>query len=142
MINTAASSGAAGAGKERPPGAASLHEQLDKLIVVCLRDGRVFRGTLRSYDQYANLVLDGAVERLVAEHAHVYADERVGVLVVRGENVMLLGEVDPVHEKQLLAGRSMVKLKDLRAAQTKAAEEAGPAAAVGASLQQWPIPEF
>ncbi|XP_035233460.1 U6 snRNA-associated Sm-like protein LSm1 [Stegodyphus dumicola] len=72
-------------------GAASLLEHLDKQILVWLRDGRMFLGYLRSVDQFANLVMHNATERI-----HVgadYGDIPQGVLMVRGENVVLLGEI-------------------------------------------------
>jgi U6 snRNA-associated Sm-like protein LSm1 len=71
---------------------AQLYEQLDKSILAELRDGRHLFGTLRSYDQFGNLFLEGCVDRVVA--GGLYADVDVGFLVVRGENVTLLAEVD------------------------------------------------
>lgn len=47
------------------PGAASLAAQLDDRVLLILRDGRTLVGTLRSFDQYMNLVLDGTIERVV-----------------------------------------------------------------------------
>lgn len=90
------------------PGAASLYEQLDKLVLVCLRDGRNFFGWLRSFDQYANLILDNTVERLTLNGT--YADVSIGIFVIRGENVMLLGEVD--EEKELKVGESMKQVSE------------------------------
>ena len=40
------------------PGASSLIEQLDTRVLVILRDGRHLLGTLRSLDQFSNLVLE------------------------------------------------------------------------------------
>ncbi|XP_074838167.1 U6 snRNA-associated Sm-like protein LSm1 isoform X1 [Carettochelys insculpta] len=60
--------------------------------LVLLRDGRTLIGYLRSIDQFANLVLHQTVERI-----HVgkkYGDIPRGIFVVRGENVVLLGEID------------------------------------------------
>ncbi|KAK3540004.1 hypothetical protein QTP70_022807, partial [Hemibagrus guttatus] len=60
--------------------------------LVLLRDGRTLIGILRSIDQFANLVLHQTVERI-----HVgkkFGDIPRGIFVVRGENVVLLGEVD------------------------------------------------
>ncbi|XP_016159017.1 PREDICTED: U6 snRNA-associated Sm-like protein LSm1 [Ficedula albicollis] len=60
--------------------------------LVLLRDGRTLIGFLRSIDQFANLVLHQTVERI-----HVgkkYGDIPRGIFVVRGENVVLLGEID------------------------------------------------
>jgi small nuclear ribonucleoprotein (snRNP)-like protein len=49
------------------PGAAALIEQIDARIVIVLRDGRYLEGTLRSFDQYMNIVLDGTVERISSD---------------------------------------------------------------------------
>ena len=40
-----------------------MFENLDKFVIVVLRDGRHLFGTLASYDQFGNLVLIKAVER-------------------------------------------------------------------------------
>ena len=59
--------------------------------MVLLRDGRTLIGYLRSVDQFANLVLHRTIERI-----HVgkeYGDIPRGVFIIRGENVVLLGEI-------------------------------------------------
>nr|XP_058156615.1 U6 snRNA-associated Sm-like protein LSm1 [Dasypus novemcinctus] len=60
--------------------------------LVLLRDGRTLIGFLRIIDQFANLVLHQTVA-----HIHVgkkYGDIPRGLFVVRGENRVLLGEID------------------------------------------------
>jgi len=47
------------------PGAASLVEQLDKRVLLVLRDGRHITGVVRSFDQFSNVVLEDAKERKV-----------------------------------------------------------------------------
>jgi U6 snRNA-associated Sm-like protein LSm1 len=47
------------------PGVASLVEELDKRILLVLRDGRHLVGVLRSFDQYSNLVLEETYERVI-----------------------------------------------------------------------------
>ncbi|EEB18497.1 lsm1, putative [Pediculus humanus corporis] len=82
-----------------PAGTASLVEELDKKLMVLLRDGRTLIGYLRSVDQFANLVLHKTIERI-----HVgkeYGDIYRGVFIVRGENMVLLGEIDVDKEKDL-----------------------------------------
>ncbi|KAG4303981.1 hypothetical protein PORY_002634, partial [Pneumocystis oryctolagi] len=69
-----------------------LHSCLDKKLMVILRDGKKLIGILRSFDQYANLVLQGTVERIYADQ--VYGDIPRGVFIIRGENVVLVGEID------------------------------------------------
>lgn len=60
-------------------------------LMVLLRDGRTLIGYLRSVDQFANLVLHRTIERIhVGSH---YGDIPRGVFIIRGENVVLLGEI-------------------------------------------------
>ncbi|KAG7270625.1 hypothetical protein CRUP_010920 [Coryphaenoides rupestris] len=73
------------------PGTASLIDDVDKKHLVLLRDGRTLIGFLRSIDQFANLVFHQTVERI-----HVgkkFGDIPRGIFIVRGENVVLLGEM-------------------------------------------------
>lgn len=99
------------------PGSASLVEQLDRPIMVVLRDGRHLLGTLRSFDQFSNMVMEDVVERrIVAMGAGAgagtgagtggkeaeptrsyYTDVPLGLFMVRGDSMVLLGEVDDRH---------------------------------------------
>ncbi|KAG8531105.1 uncharacterized protein KY384_004462 [Bacidia gigantensis] len=72
--------------------AAQLLDLTDKKLVLVLRDGRKITGILRSWDQFANLVLSESQERIYART--VYAVVPRGIFLVRGENVLLLGEID------------------------------------------------
>lgn len=119
------------------PGAASLYEQLDKLVLVCLRDGRNFFGWLRSFDQYANLILDNTVERLSVEDS--YADVPIGMFIIRGENVMLLGQVDEEKELKLAANLKQVTEPEIRRALSVIKEDR--AAIKRGEKLDWPIPE-
>ena len=60
-------------------------------MLVQLRDGRKIYGTFRSFDQFSNVVLEDAVERII--HEKRYADVPLGLYVIRGENVVLLGSI-------------------------------------------------
>jgi len=51
------------------PGAASLVEELDKRLLVVLRDGRNLVGVMRSFDQFSNMVLEDTHERHIANGA-------------------------------------------------------------------------
>uniref|UniRef100_A0A8C5PV42 ribonuclease H n=1 Tax=Leptobrachium leishanense TaxID=445787 RepID=A0A8C5PV42_9ANUR len=87
------------------PGTASLIEDIDKKHLVLLRDGRTLIGYLRSIDQFANLVLHQTVERI-----HVgkkYGDIPRGIFVVRGENVVLLGEIHSTYSGDQLFSEVM-----------------------------------
>jgi len=82
--------------------AAQLLDMTDKKLMVALRDGRKLIGVLRSWDQFANLVLQSTIERVFVPpntssaptQPGLYADIPRGIFLVRGENVLLLGEID------------------------------------------------
>lgn len=79
------------------PGAASLIEQLDKRILIVLRDGRHLVGKLRSFDQFMNLILEETCERVLLtgkDTKKKYCDFPLGLYIVRGDNIVLLGEID------------------------------------------------
>jgi len=72
--------------------AAQLLDLTDKKLLLVLRDGRKLIGVLRSWDQFANLVLQDTIERIFVND--LYADIPRGIFLVRGENVLMLGEID------------------------------------------------
>ena len=84
------------------PGTASLIEELDKKLMVLLRDGRTLIGFLRSVDQFANLVLHKTIERIHV--GNEYGDIPRGIFVVRGENVVSrsMHINEPVSERKEL----------------------------------------
>lgn len=99
--------------EEVPLPGTALADELDKRLLVQLRDGRKILGFLRSFDQFANLVIDGAIERIiVGEH---YCDCPLGLQLIRGENVVLLGEIDP--EKETPVGLTAVSEAEIQRAQ-------------------------
>ncbi|PWN20671.1 hypothetical protein BCV69DRAFT_282890 [Microstroma glucosiphilum] len=61
-------------------------------MLVVLRDGRKLVGVMRSYDQYANLIFQDTVERILV--GEKFVDIPKGLFLIRGENVVMLGEVD------------------------------------------------
>jgi U6 snRNA-associated Sm-like protein LSm1 len=99
---------------------ASLVEELDKKLLVMHRDGSKILGTLRSFDQFANIVLQDAVERIIVGSS--YSDIPLGLYIVRGENVVLMGEVDEATETQGLTMVDNDEIKRAREAE-KAAEK-------------------
>lgn len=85
-------------------------------LLVQLRDGRKIVGTLRSFDQFANLVLEGAVERIIV--GHQYGESPLGLYVVRGENVVLLGEINDAADPPSI----LVKVSEPEIRQAQKAE--------------------
>ncbi|CAL9184111.1 unnamed protein product [Musa hybrid cultivar] len=92
----------------------SLASYLDKKLLVLLRDGRKLLGILCSFDQFANVVLQGACERVIV--GDLYCDIPLGLYVIRGENVVLIGEMDSERE-ELPAHMICVSESEIRRAQ-------------------------
>ncbi|XP_021716552.1 sm-like protein LSM1B [Chenopodium quinoa] len=92
----------------------SLASYLDRKILVLLRDGRKLLGTLCSFDQFANAVLEGACERVIV--GDLYCDIPLGLYVIRGENVVLIGELD-AEKEDLPPHMSRVSVAEIRKAQ-------------------------
>ncbi|PNY05857.1 U6 snRNA-associated Sm-like protein LSm1 [Trifolium pratense] len=89
----------------------SLATYLDKKLLVLLRDGRKLLGFLRSFDQFANVVLEGACERVIV--GDLYCDVPLGLYVIRGENVVLIGELD-LGKEELPPHMTCVSEADIR----------------------------
>ncbi|ELQ75126.1 Small Nuclear ribonucleoprotein splicing factor [Trachipleistophora hominis] len=71
---------------------------LDNHVVIYLHDGRYMYGILRSFDQFNNITLEQTVCRIFIDDE--YAERRLGLHVIRGENIILIGV-------------SQIKLRDL-----------------------------
>ena len=97
------------------PGASSLIEQLDTKVLVILRDGRHLLGTLRSLDQFSNLVLEDTYERHIC--GNKYADIYLGLYIVRGDSLVLLGEAG--EDDAAMTEVEMSEIQELRSKQKK-----------------------
>ena len=116
--------------KEGLSAVASLVENLDQRLLVVLRDGRQYIGVLRSFDQFSNIVLEQCVERVVVEA--VYADVPLGTYVVRGENVVILGDLaDAEQGPPPLDGHTRVSVEDIRRAKKAEKESSAIRSAMG-----------
>ena len=62
-----------------------LEESLNKMVLVRLRGGRSLRGKSLGFDQHMNLVLEDAEDISNSE-----STEKLGVIVVRGDNVIII----------------------------------------------------
>jgi len=119
------------------PGTASLVDEVDKRILVVLQDGRKLWGVLRSFDQYGwlnpssleaslrhyliypvpievNLVLEHTIERIYV--GREFAEKRLGLFLVRGDNIVLLGPVDENREELCVQGLTQVTVGEIEAA--------------------------
>ncbi|TMW69344.1 hypothetical protein Poli38472_001500 [Pythium oligandrum] len=76
--------------------ASALRVLAEKILVV-LRDGRHLVGYVRSFDQYSNIILEDTYERHVA--GGLFCDIELGLNIIRGDNIVLLGELDEDKER-------------------------------------------
>lgn len=74
-----------------------MFEQLDKKVMVVLRDGRHLVGVMRSYDQFSNIVLEDTHERHFV--GNIFGDIALGLYLVRGDALVLMGELDEALEE-------------------------------------------
>lgn len=77
---------------------------LDKKVCIILRDGRSFTGILRSFDQFVNLFLQDTIERIYINNKvdRKYGENFEGMIMIRGENVIMIGEPDGRFENKHL----------------------------------------
>lgn len=66
-----------------------LNEAIGKVVLIKLRGERSIRGRLRSFDIHLNIVLDDAEE--VRDDG---SSRKLGTVIVRGENVVLISPGD------------------------------------------------
>ncbi|MBA0564572.1 hypothetical protein Golob_009503, partial [Gossypium lobatum] len=83
-------------------------------LVVLLGDGRHLLGLLRSFDQFASIVLEGACERVIV--GDLYCDIPLGLNIIRGENVVLIGEMD-MEKEELPSHMTAVSTVEIKRAQ-------------------------
>jgi U6 snRNA-associated Sm-like protein LSm1 len=77
--------------------------------MVMLRDGKKYVGVLRSYDQYGNILLHEAVERVYI--GQQYGEQLCGVFLIRGENITMLCEIDEAKYASMpLEERPMIEM--------------------------------
>lgn len=79
---------------------------IDKKMVLVLRDNTKLFGVLRSFDQYGNLVFQDSYQRIYVDDC--YADIPKGVYLIRGENVVLMGEIVSEPSRKLMHLSSLV----------------------------------
>lgn len=93
--------------------------------MVVLRDGRHLIGNLRTFDQYSNMVLDGASERRFHSNDDendeddpnkpkitYFTDIPLGMYIIRGDSVVLLGQIGLEEEETTERGRLIMKRVD------------------------------
>ncbi|KAG7195548.1 SM-like, degradation of cytoplasmic mRNAs and positively regulates transcription initiation [Scheffersomyces spartinae] len=95
--------------------AAAIVGSVDRKIFVSLRDGRYLYGILRTFDQFANLVLQDTIERIYLKDegsTKKFGETYRGVFLIRGENVVMIGELDIDTEDEHLQDMQQISFED------------------------------
>eukprot|EP00388_Colpodella_angusta_P014289 GDKJ01035729.1.p1 GENE.GDKJ01035729.1~~GDKJ01035729.1.p1 ORF type:complete len:104 (-),score=8.17 GDKJ01035729.1:104-391(-) len=72
---------------------------LQKKVSVVCADGRILLGTLQGIDQYVNLIVNECEERRFSLDG--VTSLSMGLQIIRGENVVCVGEVDVITDKSI-----------------------------------------
>lgn len=62
-------------------------------------DARLFEGKLEGFDGSTNVILSNCIERILTNDDNEYQQIDIGVYVMRGTNVVCIGEVE--EEEQI-----------------------------------------
>ena len=69
---------------------------IDKKVMTILQDGSIYIGFLRTFDQYGTILLHKTIERIYIESD--YGEIPLGVFLIRSDNIVLIGEIEPDKE--------------------------------------------
>ena len=99
-----------------------LHTDVPKTDTQLLPNTNYSLKTLASYDQFSNMILQDTVERRIAtsEGMCYYHDVPLGVYIVRGDSMVLMGQLNEMKEHMVMRE---VSLEDLEKLERKEAGE-------------------
>ncbi|TID22552.1 hypothetical protein CANINC_003327 [Pichia inconspicua] len=93
--------------------AAAIIGFVDRKVSAILLDGRVIIGVLRTFDQFGNLVIHDGVERIYLTDKKQYAESQIQqIYVIRGENVLMMGDLDIDTEDNAIIGMERIDYID------------------------------
>ena len=72
---------------------------IKKVVQVITIEGRVFIGTLISFDKNINIVLDNCIERIYNKNKNI-KEEKIGYYFIKGDNVALVSDGGDLKKKE------------------------------------------
>ncbi|KAH8868757.1 U6 snRNA-associated Sm-like protein LSm1 [Schistosoma japonicum] len=121
------------------PGAASLIQDIGKKMVVSLRGGRMFIGFLRIIDQQC------CSSQCCGTYScrNKFCDVPQGILLIRGENIIIIGDLNPeVNIDEKLERVSEKEIYKLQQEQTAARKELAKKRAELFAMRGLGLPDF
>lgn len=93
--------------------AAAIIGFVDRKVSAILVDGRTIIGVLRTFDQFGNLVIHDSIERIYFTDKKEYAESSIQqIYVIRGENILMMGDLDIDTEDNALCGYTKIDFYD------------------------------
>ena len=87
-------------------------EKLENQIILCVtNDGRTIVGKFRGSDQYLNIILSDAHERIYSLTSGVEQEPK-GLYMIKGDNLAMFGELD--EEKEMQIDLSLIRGTDFK----------------------------
>ncbi|XP_064473349.1 U6 snRNA-associated Sm-like protein LSm8 [Ornithodoros turicata] len=80
--------------------ALALESYVNHTVSIITADGRNIVGTLKGFDQTINLILDESHERVYSSN-HGVEQVVLGLYIIRGDNVVVVGEIDDELDMRL-----------------------------------------
>ena len=72
---------------------------IKKSVQVITIEGRVFIGTLISFDKNINIILDNCIERIYNKNQYI-KEEKIGYYFIKGDNVALICDGGDLKNKE------------------------------------------
>ena len=72
---------------------------IKKVVQIITIEGRVFIGTLISFDKNINIVLDNCIERIYNKNKYI-KEEKIGYYFIKGDNVALISDGGDLKKKE------------------------------------------
>lgn len=85
-----------------------IENLINQPVQVITNEGRVFIGELLSFDQSMNVMLKSCIEKIYSEDKGVKF-EKMGLYLIRGDNVAIISEINDIVEKNLKYDKIMGK---------------------------------
>ncbi|ELR25273.1 u6 snrnaassociated sm-like protein lsm8, putative [Acanthamoeba castellanii str. Neff] len=75
------------------------YNEIDRTVSIITSDARSIVGTLRGFDQFANVIVEDSHERVYS--AQGMEKVPLGLYVIRGDNIAVIGELNEQLDKQI-----------------------------------------
>ncbi|KAJ5079778.1 u6 snRNA-associated sm-like protein lsm8 [Anaeramoeba ignava] len=91
----------------------TLRDYVDKKVAVISCDGRFIVGILFGFDQAINIILKDCEERIISEDRSIKKVQLDHIEILRGDDIVLIGEFDTNFEDQFESGMKTDPIKPL-----------------------------